>query len=417
VSEFVADDLPGALKSFTAGTHRAVSPEQTLGRVQPWLKAMGITRIANITGLDALGVPVVMVCRPNSRSLSVAQGKGATLAAAKASGLMESVEFWHAERISKPLVLGSVLDLKFTQRLVDVARMPRLSVSTFDEHQRILWIEGLDLISSAAVWVPYECVHTDYRLPLPPGSGCFAMSSNGLASGNHPLEAVAHAICEVIERDATALWHAGGTEGRRTRRLRLDSVTDPLCRRLLDDYARADVLAAVWNTTTDIGVPCFACEIVDGEAHTARAVGPSAGMGCHTSPAVALARALTEAAQSRLTRIASSRDDVPRIDYEVFRSPDVLSAVRAEYLDTPATVEYESITGFESNTFEEDVRWLIGALTAVGIEEIVAVDLTHAHLRIPVVRVIVPGLEPPHEAPGYMPGARARASRANSVAP
>ena len=128
--------MPGAVKSFTAGTHRSISPEQTLARVQPWLKAMGITRIANITGLDVLGVPVVMVCRPNSRSLSVAQGKGATLAAARASGLMESVEFWHAERISKPLVLGSVLDLKFTQRLVDVARMPRLSVSTFDDHQR-----------------------------------------------------------------------------------------------------------------------------------------------------------------------------------------------------------------------------------------------------------------------------------------
>ncbi len=226
---------------------------------------------------------------------------------------------------------------------------------------------------------------------------------------------MAHAICEVIERDATALWHASGTEGR-DERLRLD-LTDPLCRRLLDDYARADVLAAVWNTTTDIGVPCFACEIVDGEAHAARAVEPSAGMGCHTSPAVALARALTEAAQSRLTRIASSRDDVPRIDYEVFRSPDVLSAVRAEYLDTPATVEYESITGFESNAFEEDVRWLISALTAVGIEESspsISRTRTCAYL---LYGSSSPGLEPPMRRPVTCRVRARRASRANSVAP
>src|SRR5262245_18349193 len=105
---------------------------------------------------------------------------GATLAAAKASGVMESIEVWHAERIDRPLVLGSVLDLRFTRRLVDLSRMPRLRVSTFDEHHRMMWIEGHDLVSRSAVWVPYECVHTDYRIPLPTGSGCFAINSNGL---------------------------------------------------------------------------------------------------------------------------------------------------------------------------------------------------------------------------------------------
>jgi len=375
------------------------------------MQAMGITRIANVTGLDSLGVPVVMVCRPNSRSLSVAQGKGATIGAAKASGLMESVEFWHAERIQLPLVLGSVLDLKFTRRLANVSRMARLQVSSFDEHHRILWIEGRDLVSGSAVWVPYECVHTDYRLPLPSGSGSFAMSSNGLASGNHLLEAVSHAICEVIERDATALWHAGGVAARRSLRVMLDSVTDPVCRKLIDDYSRAGVLTAVWNTTTDVAVPAFACEIVDDEAHSDRALGPSAGMGCHTSPGVALARALTEAAQSRLTRIASSRDDVPRIDYEITRNPDVLAAIRSEYVDGSTSVDYASIQGFEADTFDEDVAWLVQSLTNVGIEEVIVVDLTHVRMQIPVARVIIPGLEAPHEAPGYVSGARAIARR------
>lgn len=399
----------GAEKHFTAGTHRCVAPELTLERVQPFMPLMGITRIANITGLDAIGLPVVMVCRPNARSLSVSQGKGLTLAAAKASGLMESVEFWHAERIRKPLLLGSLLELKYDHRLVNVDRMPRLTVSVFDEHQRILWIEGRDLVSGESVWVPYESVHTDYRLPLPAGSGCFPMNSNGLASGNHLLEAATHAVCELIERDASALWHAGGSAARTKVRVDLDTVADPSARRLLDDYARAGILVALWEITTDIGVPVVACEILDDEVHRDRKLGPSAGIGCHPSADIALVRALTEAAQSRLTRIASSRDDVPRIDYEITRNADVLEPLRAEYRYMPANREFPAASGLQSTSFEEDLNWLVERLRRSGMEEVVLVDLTDPRLDIPVVRAIVPGLETPHEAPGYQPGVRAQA--------
>ena len=36
----------------------------------------GITRLANITGLDDIGLPVCMAVRPLSKGLSVSQGKG-----------------------------------------------------------------------------------------------------------------------------------------------------------------------------------------------------------------------------------------------------------------------------------------------------------------------------------------------------
>src|SRR5512139_2548346 len=103
--------IPGvqrpASKSYYTGTHRLVSPEKTVERIRRLSPVVGITRIANVTGLDTLGIPVVMVCRPNSRSVAVSQGKGLTLAAAKASGLMEAAETFHAERIDRPLRLGS----------------------------------------------------------------------------------------------------------------------------------------------------------------------------------------------------------------------------------------------------------------------------------------------------------------------
>jgi YcaO-like protein with predicted kinase domain len=210
---------PVAPKRYRAGTHRLVSPEETLRRVRPLMAVMGITRIANITGLDRLGIPVVTVCRPNSRSLSVSQGKGLDLTSAKVSGLMEAVEMYHAEHITLPLTLASYNELRFSHPLVDVTRLPRLSVGSFHPALRLLWMEGRELRGNTPVWLPFELVHTDFTLPLPSGSGSFFMSSNGLASGNHLLEAISHGLCELVERDATTLWHLSPAHERRRTRL------------------------------------------------------------------------------------------------------------------------------------------------------------------------------------------------------
>jgi YcaO-like protein with predicted kinase domain len=82
---------PG-VKTYRSGTHRTVTPEETIARLQPLMHEFGITRVANLTGLDRAGIPVVMVCRPNSRSSAVFHGKGLDIAAAKASGIMEVIE-------------------------------------------------------------------------------------------------------------------------------------------------------------------------------------------------------------------------------------------------------------------------------------------------------------------------------------
>ena len=81
-------DDSGTAKAYWHGTHRSCPPEATIARLEPLWDALGITRVANLTGLDRIGVPVVMVCRPNARSSAVFHGKGIDLAAAKASGLM-----------------------------------------------------------------------------------------------------------------------------------------------------------------------------------------------------------------------------------------------------------------------------------------------------------------------------------------
>src|SRR5262249_25624217 len=141
-------------KGHRRGTHRATTPDETIARLRPLMSSFGITRVANLTGLDRVGVPVVMVCRPNARSSAVFHGKGIDLVAAKAPGLMEAIETWHAEHLQLPLRLGSWDDLGATHRLVDVGALPRVASSRFEPHLAMLWVEGQDLVGGSPVWIP-----------------------------------------------------------------------------------------------------------------------------------------------------------------------------------------------------------------------------------------------------------------------
>lgn len=402
---------PGVRKGFSTGTHRLVPPEETLARFSPLMPVLGITRIADVTGLDHLGIPVVMVTRPNARSLSVAQGKGLTLAAARASGLMEAIESYHAEHITLPLRLASYAELCLAHRMIDVAALPRYQDGSFHGHMRALWIEGVDLFDGGPRMLPHAVVHTDFTLPLPPGSGTFFMTSSGLSSGNHLLEATCHAVAELIERDAVTLWRARGPAWERATRLDLATVDDPACREVLSRYAAAGVSVEAWDITSDAGVAAFHAVILEREPDLLRPIGPMGGMGCHPSRGIALLRALTEAAQSRLTVISGARDDLiaPRLAPEAYLRAH---AAFQERRDAPGSRRsFTAVPTRDHDRFEDDLTFMLQALRRIGCTQAVIVDLGRPELGVPVVRVVIPGLEVLDDLPGYVPGARARAAR------
>ena len=396
----------GTPKVLRQGTHRSESLDYTLKRALRLAPVMGITRIANVTGLDTVGIPVVMVCRPNSRSVAVSQGKGIDLASARASGVMEAVELYHAETITLPLRLATYEELRYQHSMVEVHELPRRSTSRFHPNLRILWCEGRELLSGAHVLVPYELVHTNYTTPLPDGHGCFLASSNGLASGNELIEAISHAICEVVERDATTLWKLRKEE-KQNDRLDLDSVDAPICQEILRKLERAGLSVAVWDITSDIRIATFACSIVprDDNALWHRAV--ASGFGCHPAREIALIRALTEAAQTRLTLISGLRDDFRRDTYEELLDPEVIGAARHRHLASTAVRRFDDVPTQDGATFEEDVAWELKCIRKARGRQVVVVDLTKPEFALPVVRVIVPGLEPILVS-DYVPGRRAQ---------
>lgn len=392
-------------KAFTAGTHRTLAPQETLARVRPLASRMGITRLGTVTGLDRIGIPVTIAVRPNSRSFSVSQGKGSSLEQALASALMEAAELFHGEDLLARTRTASFEDLRRRALAIDPASLAGTG-RALPAAQPIPWIEGFDLLRREPCWVPWEVVHTDYTATAPHSGEHLLSGTNGLASGNHLVEALTAAICELVERDAVAIWHARDFFSRASTRLDAGSVDDAACRGLLHAYERARVLARVFDVTSDVGIPAFVCDLSE-EPDALLGLRGFRGAGCHPDRAVALSRALTEAAQIRLTHIAGNRDDILASAYAESADQRLGAALLYAAVDGSIPRHFRDVPSHASGDLAVDLGWVLQRLRAVGTERVVTVDLTRPDLGIPVVRVVIPGLEWSCTHPDYRPGARA----------
>ncbi len=128
---------------------------ETWAWVAPHLAQVGITRVAELTGLDVLGVPVFTAVRPNAPMLAIAQGKGLTPLAAKLSAMMEAVEHHHAEQIHLPTRHAPAADLPhhLLAGLPVPANTPPPTAAT-----PLAWAEGVNLFTGTAVWVPVGAI-------------------------------------------------------------------------------------------------------------------------------------------------------------------------------------------------------------------------------------------------------------------
>lgn len=399
-----ADRTLTATKGYFDGTHRSCAPSQTIARITPLLPRMGITRIADITGLDRIGLPVCVAIRPNARTLSTSQGKGRTREAAHASAMMEAVESWHGERIAAPLRIDSWAAMAEAQDLPDPAAFGLRAAAHLDPTHPIPWVRGWDLLADDWAWLPHETVSTDF-VESPDHPPLFLKSTNGLASGNNLAEAISHALYELVERDALTLADLPGAAP--ARRIDPASVPDAHFQGLAQRLAECGVLIFLRDITSDIGLPSFTVELIDDPRHGAwRKLPQVAGHGTHADWRVALSRAVHEAIQSRATIISGSRDDLfPRDYLDAVDLDTQLAMARAANRNLAPLAHGDAVA---RPRFEDDLADILRRLRAAGLRHVYAVDLAREEIGVPVVKVVAPGLEPPRSAQ-YRPGRRALA--------
>lgn len=394
-------------RSFS-GTHRTADPAETWARIVPILPDVGVTRVADVTGLDGIGIPVCNAIRPNARSLSVSQGKGVTLAHARVSAAMEAIELFHAERTPRT-VEAATYERLGAAHAVDPARLSLLSGQEKNLGQRPLnWVRGRDLIADCAVRVPRDVVTCDLRTAAPTDR-VFLTSSNGLGAGNTLEEATLHALCEVIERDATCLHQAFSQRvGYEPALIDRATIDDPVCLWLMDRIEAAEIDLHIWVQYSDLGVPSFGCSISDrpGSRILGAPIGTFQGYGCHPDPGVALSRAITEAVQSRLTYISGARDDLFRDDYASIQTARNRRGWLAWLERGTMATDFRDVGGWVSDDVAVDLGHILNLLVRHGFSQAVVVDLSIAGIGIPVVKVVVPGLVEPTIDNKAIPGAR-----------
>ena len=248
------------------------------------------------------------------------------------------------------------------------------------------WVDATDASTGTTWLLPRSVVCLDFTCERREHIA-LSVSSNGLAAGNTKLEAICHGIYEVVERDAHARWEL--KEADAIAETEIDITTlDGSCLGLVAMFQRAGVNVRIWDATSDVGLPTFVCHIRG--SGDARSLSTYGGAGAHRVREIALSRALTEAAQSRLTLITGSRDDCMPQRYATQRVGagelvDVLPSDGKKPFGTCAALP-------PCESFDHSVQQVLELLASSGFERVLVVDLTREDLQIPVVHVVIPGM-------------------------
>jgi ribosomal protein S12 methylthiotransferase accessory factor len=376
-------------KGYVLDTHRSKPPEETLKSARKAAGAAGITRVADITGLDRLGIPVFTSMRPRAEegAITVYNGKGFTAQEAEVSAIMEGVERYSAEKGSYRIVTGSYTELeKTSQSILDPATLILPGARNYSYGEELEWVAGFSIARKTDVLVPAEAVFHPYHRT----NQLFRTNTNGLAAGNVMEEAVFHALMELIERDAWSLFEVDASRCRDLEVSASDCGYQPV-REILSRLEAASVKAYIKDITSDVGIPTFAAAMDDEVTKDPALL--SLGVGTHLAPEIAVLRALTEAAQSRLTTIHGTREDTFKAEYARRIGYDRLKRInRRWFASSEERVRLADLESHASNDFLVDIECTVKRLGGAGLREVIVVDLTREGVGIPAVRVLVPGL-------------------------
>jgi ribosomal protein S12 methylthiotransferase accessory factor YcaO len=401
-------ELRSAPKYASHGVVRTIPPAETIRRMTPLMPVIGVTRVAEVTGLDRVGIPNYTAVRPRElgEGISYYNGKGLTRFAAHAGAMMEAIERQAAEFCDLPVTYATFEEIRQLGPAVDPTEIIVPRSTEYRPDMRLEWAEGYDLLSKRPTYLPLNTVVCPYE-PPPGRLNLYFSSSNGLASGNTTEEALCHALCEIVERDAAAVADTSknlapavgsllgkmglptpiATVERSVSSCRLVDVDTlpPRALTVVRRLRRAQLLIYLRNVTSTCRIPTFDCSIVERRLDGRHLV--HGGSGCHPDARVAVTRALTEAAQSRVSHIQGGREDLDRIvgEPQPF-DPD-------ELFGGGEQIDFASVKSYEHDSIDEDIRFLLDRLREEGFSQVVAVDMTRPDVGVPVVRVLIPRTE------------------------
>jgi ribosomal protein S12 methylthiotransferase accessory factor YcaO len=449
----------GGNKADNILTSRIKPPKETLDKVIPICRKIGVTRIADITYMDKLYIPNYSAVLPETKDpIWVYHGKGPTKVHAKASALMETIERYCAlpNTTKRKFISGTYDDLAKKYKVLHTDEVVEAVRFEYKNDMVMDFLSGINLFTNEQILVPSSLALYQY-VPKEPSVNPFAYTHTvGLASGNVIEEAICHALCEVIERDAVSLatlcasaipykilenilnslkeigYPIAVSPNSMAEKYVDDSSIFPdvnvlpseedeeeeklfgkekcaTIKNLVKRFAKAGLPLLVKEITQeDIGIPTF---IASSTERISSDYGFFVyGYGTHPDARIALIRAITEISQNRAGNVQGARDDLVKIKFKEdskidkrmwqFIPSSSSSSFPSSYLyngnntNKNTTKKFSEIKTYVNEDILDDIKLILSCLKQSGLKKAIVVDLTNTNIGgIPVVRVIVPGLE------------------------
>ncbi|WP_440952827.1 YcaO-related McrA-glycine thioamidation protein [Methanococcoides sp. FTZ1] len=380
---------------YMDGTQRVFDEETTLGNTKPHLEEIGVTRIASITDLDRIGIPVFSAIRPTASegAISIYSGKGATEGQARISAMMESFERCLAERVgvnaditegvAAEEFIESVGKASGKHELVDPHIL--LLAESLSPESLVEWTQGWDLLREKEVFVPSNAVYHPYDSPGM-SAKLFRSNTNGLASGNVIEEAILHGLLEVIERDALSIAEFNRNPGKQI----ILSEDDGTNYELLKKFESNGIQLKLWHLPHDTGITSVVAATDDLDLKDPALL--VMGAGSHLRPEIAIRRAITEAAQSRVVQIHGAREDTDRESFVRQIGYERMKRMNGFWYEDADTITTAELNDLSRSTPAGNIEVVLDELRKVTDSAIV-VNLSRRSVGVPVVRVIIPGFE------------------------
>lgn len=404
------------------GTSRVIPVENTLSHILEISKKIGLTRIADITYMDKLYIPNYSCVLPGTEDyIWVYSGKGPTKKHAKVSAIMESIERYSSlpTNYTRKFITGTFNELKESYNLLHPDDLVEPLTFDFQNDMLMDYVEGYDIINKENILVPAALALFRYTSNSPSLNPFAFHHTNGLASGNVFEEAVCHALCEVIERDAISLaqlrasaipfhilskiQHNLRIQGYHITSISKEQFIDDnslyqdvkICEddfqpvtNLIKKFKKFNIRLIIKDITTDIKIPTFNAACVEWISHDYGYL--AEGHGTHPDKRIAILRAITEVSQTRAANIQGARDDLRKIHYNDNNTDDKNAW---QFMSSQSTINFSDIITYQNEDILDDIKLIIKFFKEVGLNKAIIVNLTNPKIKIPVVRAIVPGLE------------------------
>ena len=426
---------PGKAGFVRDGGHRSVAPEQTLKKYQHLISPItGVVRMLAPVRADENIAYVYMAGHNHSMSMdkldhlkqglrNASCGKGMSETQAKVSALCEAVERYSGESTGGELRLTrAVQDWKAgefwhpnaimgysAQQYAEMESCNKKG-SRFNQVPHVLpddtpidWTPLWSLTEQRHKYLPTQLVY--YHAPASLGdktadktiysAGC----SNGNASGNTLEEAILQGFFELVERDAVALWWYNRLS---KAGVAVETFNEPYLLELEAHY-RQNLQRDIWSMdlTSDLGIPVF---IAVSKMQQGKEEHLVFGLGCHLDARIALQRAYAE--MNQMLGMAHQGEDgkLSIEDAETLEWLRNATLANQPYMAADPGQPLKQFGDYpvqHSGEFLQDIYHCRSIVEAQGMEMLV-LDQTRADVKMPVVKVVVPGLR--HFWPRFAPG-------------